>query len=98
MPPFPEREIVRPVLAIKGTASPRSAPWTAPGRAWGLAVYEGKGGTATGGGISTRTRLHKGAVLQHPGPGRDFKGFGVAKRYYTIDLICDIFVQGRSSR
>ena len=38
-----------PVLAIKGTASPRSAPWTAPGRAWGLAVYEGKGGTATGG-------------------------------------------------
>ena len=50
------------------------------------------------GGISTRTRLHKGAVLQHPGPGRDFKGLGFAKRYYTIDLICDIFVQGRSSR
>ena len=52
-----------PVLAVKGSASPRSAPWTASGRAWGLAVYEGKGGTATGG-ISTRTRLHKGAFLQ----------------------------------
>ena len=56
-----------PVLAVKGSASPRSAPWTAPGRAWGLAVYEGKGGTATGG-ESTRTRLHKGAVSQHPDP------------------------------
>ena len=33
-----------PGLAVKGLASPRFAPWTAPGRAWGLAVYEGKGG------------------------------------------------------
>ena len=23
-----------PVLAVKGSASPRFAPWTAPGRAW----------------------------------------------------------------
>ena len=52
-----------PVLAVKGSASPRSAPWTAPGRAWGLAVYEGKGKTATGG-ESTRTRLHKRAISQ----------------------------------
>ena len=52
-----------PVLAVKGSASPRSAPWTAPGRAWGLAVYEGKGRIATGG-ESTRTRLHKRAISQ----------------------------------
>ena len=38
-----------PVLAVKGSASPRFASWTAPVRAWGLAVYERKGGTATGG-------------------------------------------------
>ena len=38
------------VLAVKGSASPRSAPWTAPGRAGGLAVYEGKGGNCNGGG------------------------------------------------
>ena len=37
-----------PVLAVQGSASPRSAPWTAPGRAWGLAVYEGKGGLRAG--------------------------------------------------
>ena len=39
-----------PVLAVKGSASPRFAPWTAPVRARGLVVYERKGGTETGGG------------------------------------------------
>ena len=34
-----------PVLAVKGSASPRSAPWIAAGRAEGMAVYEGKGGS-----------------------------------------------------
>ena len=37
-----------PVLAVKGSASPRSAPWTAPGRSEGMAVYEGKGEARTG--------------------------------------------------
>ena len=60
-----------PVLAVKGSASPR---------AWGLAVYEGKGGTCNGGGISTRTRLHKRAILQPSGTERAFKGLGIAKR------------------
>ena len=50
-----------PVLAVKGSASPRFAPWTAAGRAWGLAVYEGKGGTATGG------DLHPDVVAQTSG-------------------------------
>ena len=49
-PLFLSARLYGPVLAVKGSASPRFAPWTAPGRAWGLAVYEGKGGTATGGG------------------------------------------------
>ena len=35
-----------PVFAVKGSAS---RPLTAPGRAWGLAVYEGKGGNCNGG-------------------------------------------------
>ena len=86
-----------PVLAVKGSASPRSAPWTAPGRAWGLAVYEGKGGTATGG-ESTRTRLHKGAVSQHPGPGRAFNGLGVAKRYCRRKVDGDGFPHGLETR
>ena len=86
-----------PVLAVKGSASPRSAPWTAPGRAWGLAVYEGKGRTATGG-ESTRTRLHKGAVLQHPGLGRAFKGLGGAKRYCSMDSIGNGFPHGLEPR
>ena len=33
----------RSVLAVKGTLR-RFAPWTAPGRSEGMAVYEGKGG------------------------------------------------------
>ena len=41
--------------------------------------------------------LHKGAVLQHPGPGRTFKGLGVAKRYCRRDSIGDSFVQGRKT-
>ena len=49
-----------------------------------LAVISGKG-------------LHKGAVLQHSGPERAFKGLGIAKRCCSIDLIGDIFVQGLST-
>ena len=82
-----------PVLAVKGSASPRFAPWTAAGRAWGLAVYEGKGGTATPG-ISTRTRLHKRAILQRSGAQRVFKGSGVTKRYCRRDSIGNSFVRG----
>ena len=37
--------------------------------------------------------LRKGAVLQHPGHGRAFKGLGVAKRYCRRDSICDTFVK-----
>ena len=57
-PPPPQRglqpplslsaKLCDPVLAVKGPLR-RFAPLTAAGRPWGLAVYEGKGGTATGG-------------------------------------------------
>ena len=36
--------------------------------------------------------LRKGAVPQHPGPGRAFQGLGVAKRYCRRDSIGDSFV------
>ena len=51
-----------PALAVKGSASPRfaSRPMTAAGRAWGLAVYEGRGGTAT-------VRIQPGALAQRSG-------------------------------
>ena len=81
-----------PVLAVKGSASPRSAPWTAPGRAWGLAVYEGKGGTANGGG-STGNCLHKRAITQQPSERRVFKDLGIAKRYCRRDSMGNSFVQ-----
>ena len=42
-----------------------------------------------------RLWLHKGAILQPPGPGRAFKGLGVAKRYCRRDSIGDSFVQRR---
>ena len=58
-----------PVLAVKGSASPRFAPWTAPVRARGLVVYERKGGTETGG-DPPRMRLRKRAILQQSGPER----------------------------
>ena len=86
-------ELYGPVLAVKGSASPPFSPWTAPVRAWGLAVYEGKGGTATGG-ESARARLHKRAVSQHPGPGRAFKGLEVAKRYCRRKANGDGFPHG----
>ena len=57
-----------------------------------LAVYEGKGGTATGG-ESTRTRLHKGVFLRPLGHGRAFKGLSVAKQYCRRDSMGDRFVQ-----
>ena len=72
-PLSPSAGLYGPVLAVKGSAPPRSAPWTAAGRAWGIAVYEGKGGTATGG-ESTRMRLHKGAILQLPRTQTGFRG------------------------
>ena len=37
--------------------------------------------------------MHKGAVLQHSGPGRAFKGLGVAKRYCSNDSMGESFVQ-----
>ena len=37
--------------------------------------------------------LHKGTVSQQSGPGRAFKGLGVAKRYCSFDLIGDRFSQ-----
>ena len=37
--------------------------------------------------------LRKGAVLQHPGHGRAFKGLGVAKRYCRRNSISDTFMQ-----
>ena len=48
-PLFLSAKLYGPVLAVKGSPLARFAPWAAPGRAWGHAVYEGKGGTATGG-------------------------------------------------
>ena len=42
--------------------------------------------------------LHKGAVLQHPGPGRAFKGLGGAKRYCRRDSIGDRFAQGAMTK
>ena len=45
--PFPlALHRVGSVLAVKGTRR-RFAPWTAPGRSEGMAVYEGKGGMQT---------------------------------------------------
>ena len=37
--------------------------------------------------------LHKGAVTQPSGPGRAFKGLGVAKRYCRKVSMADSFVQ-----
>ena len=61
-----------PVLAVKGSASPCSAPLTAPGRALGFAVYEGKGGTATGGNPPGRG-CTKERFCNPSDPGRVFK-------------------------
>ena len=41
--------------------------------------------------------LHKGGISQSPGPGRAFKGLGVAKRYCRMDSIGDRFFQLISS-
>ena len=46
------------------------------------------------GGISPRTRLHKRAVLQRSGPGRFFKGLGVAKKYCSPESNGEGFVRG----
>ena len=43
-----------------------------------------------------REGLHKRGVLQHPGPGRAFKGLEVAERYCRRDSIGDRFSQGWS--
>ena len=69
-----------PVLAVKGSASPRFAPWTAPGQAWGLTVYEGKGGTANGG------DLHPDAVAQTDGSAkpRPWTGFQGVRLCETV--------------
>ena len=42
-----------------------------------------RGELQRGGGISTRTRLHKGAILQPSSPGRVFNELGVAQRYWS---------------
>ena len=61
-----------PVLVVKGSASPRFAPWTAPGRAWGLAGFKRERGELQRGGGENPpgTRLRKGAVLQPSGTAR----------------------------
>ena len=39
------------------------------------------------------TRLRKGTVLQRSGPGRVFKGLGVAKRYCKTHWFCNTIMQ-----
>ena len=57
----------------------------------GIIQREGKGGTA--GRESTTGWLQKGTIAQRSGPGRVFKGLGVAKRYCRINVISDTFMQ-----
>ena len=57
----------------------------------GIIQREEKGGTA--GMESTTERLHKGTVLQRSGPGRVFKGLGVAKRYCKTHWFCNTVSQ-----
>ena len=45
-----------------------------------------------GAGRLSGSGLHKGAILQHPGPGRVFKDLGVAQRYCTTDSIGNTFM------
>ena len=63
-PPSLSAGLYGPGLAVKGSASPRFAPLAAPGRAWGRAVYEGKGELQRGG------DLHPDAVAQRSGFAR----------------------------
>ena len=76
-PPFPEREIVRSGPRHQGYnfASLRAEP--------GDSLFMRERGELQRGGISTRTRLHKGAILQPSSPGRGFNELGVAKLYCT---------------
>ena len=48
--------------------------------------------------ILERTKLHKGAILQPSGPGRAFKGLGVAKWYCSMDSIGNGFPHGHEPR
>ena len=41
--------------------------------------------------------LHKGAILQHLGPGRAFKGLGIAKQYCANESNSKWFAQGSLS-
>ena len=48
------------------------------------------------GGGSTRTQLHKRAVLQHPGPGRVFKSLGAPAFHVSLDErreSCDVLAR-----
>ena len=70
--------------AVQG-AKRRSGPLTA--RTDLKSSRERGKGNCNGGG------LHKGTVLQRSGPGRVFKGLGVAKRYCKTNVISDTFMQ-----
>ena len=60
------------VLAVKGSASPRFASWTAPGRAWGLAGFKReRGELQRGGGENPPGRgCAKGRFCNPPIPDR----------------------------
>ena len=86
------------VLAVKGSASPRFAPWTAPGRAWGLAGFKRERGELLqrGGRESTRTRLRKGAVLQPSGTARaSRRSVGTSSTCSLLERTPLVFIQSR---
>ena len=76
-----------------GSASLRALDGCGPSLGDSLFMRE-RGELQTGGRESTRKMLHKGAVLQPPGPGRAFKGLGVAKRYCRRKVNGDRFPHG----
>ena len=94
-PPFPERGIVRPGPRRQGIGFASLCALDCCGPSLGDWLFMRERGELQRAGISTRTRLHKGAVLQPSGTGRAFKGLGVAKRYCRINVISDSFPQRR---
>ena len=80
-----EVEVVRPL-------APPAAP-TAPGPPSTGRPFCSRLSLAPGGCYWAGGTVRKGAVTQPSGPGRDFKGLGVAKRYCRKDPIGDIFTQ-----
>ena len=90
---FPEHEIVRPGPRRQGIGFASLRALDGSGPSLGGSLFMRKRGELQRGRESTRTGLHKGAVLQQSGPGRVFKGLGVAKRYCGRGSIGDSFVQ-----